>query len=84
MPPKTLWGSGAGLDRRLLAHTTGDDRPWDARLLRWDVLASLGHVEGLRASELLGAGEYSRLRQGLRQALEAVDRRRLVVRPGQE
>jgi len=84
MAPRTLWGSGAGLDRRLLEHTAADDHPWDARLLRWDVLGSLGHIEGLRAAGLLGVRERARLRQGLRQALAAVDRGRLVLRPDQE
>ena len=84
MSPKTLWGSGAGLDRRLLEHTAADDRPWDARLLRWDVLGSLGHIEGLRASGLLGVRDHARLRQGLRRALAAVDRGRLALRPDQE
>jgi argininosuccinate lyase len=84
MSPGTLWGSGAGLGRRLLDQTAGDDRPWDARLLRWDVLGSLGHVEGLRASGLLGVREHARLRQGLRQALAAVDRGQLPLGPDQE
>ncbi len=84
MAPRTLWGSGAGLDRRLLDLTAADDRAWDARLLRWDVLGSLGHIEGLRASGLLGVREHARLRQGLRQALAAVDRGRLELRPDQE
>ncbi len=82
MAPRTLWGSGAGLERRLLDLTVADDRAWDARLLRWDVLGSLGHVEGLRASGLLGVREHARLRQGLRQALAAVERGRLRLRPG--
>jgi argininosuccinate lyase len=82
--PRTLWGSGSGLDRRLLEHTAADDRLWDARLLRWDVLGSLGHIEGLRGSGLLGVREHARLRQGLRGALAAVDRGRLVPRPDQE
>jgi argininosuccinate lyase len=84
MAPRTLWGSGAGLDRRLLDLTAADDRPWDARLLRWDVLGSLGHIEGLRASGLLGVRDHARLRQGLRLALTAVDRRRLELRRDQE
>ena len=84
MKPRTLWGSGAGLDRRLLEHTAADDRAWDARLLRWDVLGSLGHIEGLRASGLLGVRDHARLRQGLRQALGAVDRGRLELRSDQE
>ena len=52
----TLWGPAPSLDRRLLDYTAGEDRPWDARLLRWDVLGSLGHVEGLRAAGLLTPG----------------------------
>jgi argininosuccinate lyase len=84
MKPRTLWGSGAGLDRRLLEHTAADDRAWDARLLRWDVLGSLGHIEGLRASGLLGVRDHARLRQGLRRALGAVDRGRLELRTDQE
>ena len=50
----TLWTAVATPDAAMFAYTAGDDRPWDARLLRWDVLGSLGHVEGLRASGLLG------------------------------
>jgi argininosuccinate lyase len=80
MAPKTLWGSGTGLDQRLLKLTAADDRPWDARLLRWDVLGSLGHIEGLRASGLLSVREHARLRQGLRRALVAAERGRLAVR----
>jgi argininosuccinate lyase len=82
--PKTLWGAGTGLGRGMLDHTAADDRPWDARLLRWDVLGSLGHVEGLRASGLLSVREHVRLRQGLRQALAAVDRGRLRSGPEHE
>ena len=84
MTARTLWGSGKGLGRRLLDHTAADDRPWDARLLRWDVLGSLGHIEGLRAAGLLGAREHTRLRQQLRRALSAADAGRLIVRVDQE
>jgi len=68
----------------MLAYTAGDDRPWDARLLRWDVLGSLGHIEGLRASRLLTATEHRRLRAGLRAALAEVEAGRLRVSPHQE
>ena len=84
MAPRTLWGGGAGLDRRMLNHTAADDRPWDTRLLPWDVLGSLGHIEGLRASGLLSVREHARLRQGLRQALGAVGRGRLDLGPEHE
>ncbi len=81
----TLWDTrGAKVDQRLLAYTAGEDRTWDARLLRWDVLGSLGHVDGLRASGLLASRDYARLRRGLRQALAAVNAGRLSVGPHQE
>jgi argininosuccinate lyase len=82
--PAALWSPDATLDRRMLDYTVGDDRLWDARLLRWDVLGSLGHVEGLRASGLVSDAEYRRLRSGLRAALRAVDAGRLVVGPAHE
>jgi len=75
---RTLW-AGTDSDRRMLAYTIGDDPVWDARLLRWDVLGSLGHVEGLRAARLLSNRERARLRSGLRQALRSVEAGRLRI-----
>jgi argininosuccinate lyase len=69
----TLWGSTPP-DRQVFEYTTGDDRPWDARLLRWDVLGSLGHIEGLRAAHLLSTAEHAELRRALREILEATSR----------
>jgi len=57
----------------MLDYTAAEDRMWDGRLLAWDILGSLGHVEGLRASGLLSVAEHLRLRAGLRAALRAVD-----------
>jgi argininosuccinate lyase len=82
--PRTLWSDDAGLDEAMLEYTVGDDRLWDARLLRWDVLGSLGHAEALRASGLLGAGDYAAIRRGLRAALRAVDAGDLAIGPGHE
>jgi argininosuccinate lyase len=77
--PATLWSPDAELDPRLLDYTVGDDRYWDSHLIRFDVLGSIGHVEGLRASGLLTAAEHRKLRAGLRAALRAVERGRLVI-----
>lgn len=63
----------------MLEYTVGDDRIWDSHLLRWDVLGSLGHAEGLRASGLLGRREYGELRRGLRAALRAIERGELGI-----
>jgi len=82
--PTTLWVSGNTLDRQMLDYTAAEDRLWDARLLAWDILGSLGHIEGLHASRLLTQGEYQRIRAGLRQALREVDEGKLVVTPEHE
>jgi argininosuccinate lyase len=83
-PTTTLWSAGEALDRQMLDYTAGEDRAWDARLLRWDVLGSLGHVEGLAGSRLITPAQARRLRAGLRAALRAAERGTLRVDPGSE
>lgn len=68
----TLWSQSKAPDAAAFAYTAASDHPWDARLLGWDVLGSLGHVEGLAASRLLSDAEHRRLRTALRAALRAV------------
>jgi argininosuccinate lyase len=80
----TLWSPTGTIDRAMFEYTVGDDRLWDGRLLRWDVLGSLGHAEGLRASGLLSDAAYRRLRSALRSALRAVDAGTLVIAPAHE
>jgi argininosuccinate lyase len=78
--PRTLWAPpGRNVDELMLSYTVGDDRHWDARLLPWDVLGSLGHVEELKASKLLSAQEYQQLRMGLRAGLAAVQHGQLKI-----
>src|SRR5512137_806140 len=85
MKPRTLWSAaGSNIDALMLSYTVGDDRHWDARLLPWDVLGSLGHIEGLRASQLLSPPEYRRLRTGLRAGFAAVRQGRLRIDPRHE
>jgi argininosuccinate lyase len=79
MKVSTLWSPAGRPDANMLAYTVGDDRRWDARLLVWDVLGSLGHVAGLRAAGLLSTADHRRLRAGLRAGLAAVRRGRLRV-----
>jgi argininosuccinate lyase len=74
----TLWSSTPP-DPRVFEYTVGDDRDWDARLLRWDVLGSLGHIEGLKAARLITGTEYAELRRGLRDVLGSVLQGRLKL-----
>ena len=80
----TLWGGDTAMDPALQAFTAGRDRAWDGRLLRCDVLGSLGHIEGLRQAGLVTVREHAELRRLLREALSAVDAGRLRLERGQE
>ena len=76
---------GRARDSTAACSTTppADDRPWDARLLRWDVLGSLGHVEGLRASGLLSRARARAAAAGAaRRRWRRWTRGRLRVAPG--
>lgn len=81
--PATLWSSDAP-DALMMRYTVGDDRVLDARLLPWDILGSLGHVESLRKSRIVSEADYRRLRTGLRAALRAEAAGELVIGPSHE
>ena len=82
--PQTLWSPAAPPDARALAYTIGDDPHWDSRLLRFDVLGSLGHIVGLRRAGLLSPGDHARLHNHLVAALAAIERGELQLAPEQE
>jgi argininosuccinate lyase len=68
----------------MFAYTAGPDQPWDGRLLRWDILGSLGHVAGLAASGVIDAPSRKRLERALRAALRAAEQGTLRVGPKDE
>jgi argininosuccinate lyase len=82
-PTTTLWDGGSA-DQQMIEYTAGEDRAWDARLLRWDILGSLGHIEGLRAAGLISRAEHERMRRGLHQALRAASHGQLKLDRRQE
>lgn len=80
----TLWAPRAGAreavpDARMLAYTVGDDREWDARLLTWDILGSLGHAAGLRRARLVSEREFAAMQRALRAALRAAGNGELAI-----
>jgi argininosuccinate lyase len=60
-----LWDKGAPLDGRVLHYTAGEDYALDERLVRYDIAASLAHVEMLHAQKLLIAEDLHVIRFGL-------------------
>jgi len=63
-----LWdkeGGGAPLDERVLRYTAGEDHQLDARLVPYDVRASIAHAEMLGERGLLAAADVAAIREGL-------------------
>ncbi|MCU0305230.1 MAG: lyase family protein [Thermoanaerobaculales bacterium] len=70
---RSLWGDGRGLDESIAAYTAGDDRRWDQRLLRWDVIGTMAHAAGLARIGLLEAAEHAALAGELARTLADAD-----------
>ncbi len=75
----TLWGGGRSLDSALDAYTVGEDRSRAQRLVRWDILGTIAHVEGLAEASLVSPREKTRLVAELRRALRAADAGRFEI-----
>jgi argininosuccinate lyase len=60
-----LWDKGEPLDARVLAYTAGEDHLLDARLVPYDVRASIAHAEMLAAQGLLASEDRDAIRDGL-------------------
>lgn len=62
-----LWDKGLPLDQRVLRYTAGEDHQLDARLVEYDVRASIAHAEMLAATGLLSKADSEAICAGLRQ-----------------
>ncbi len=60
-----LWDKGLPLDERVLRYTAGEDHQLDARLVPYDVRASIAHAEMLAAQQLISDEDCSAIRDGL-------------------
>jgi len=60
-----LWDKGAPLDERVLRYSAGEDHALDARLVAYDVRASIAHAEMLHAQQLLAAADLAAIRTAL-------------------
>jgi argininosuccinate lyase len=65
-----LWDKGEPLDDRVLRYTAGEDHRLDARLVPYDVRASIAHAEMLHEVGLLAAGDLEAIRSGLEELEE--------------
>jgi argininosuccinate lyase len=60
-----LWEKGLSLDERVLRYTAGEDHLLDARLVPYDVRASIAHAEMLADQDLISAEDCAAIRDGL-------------------
>ena len=65
MSPLWQQPGGAPLDERVLRYTAGEDHRLDARLVPYDVRASIAHAEMLGETGLLAAADVAAIREGL-------------------
>jgi len=61
-----LWEKGLPLDQRVLAFTAGEDHELDARLVPYDVLASIAHADMLAAQGLISGEDCDAICAGLK------------------
>jgi argininosuccinate lyase len=62
-----LWDKGLPLDERILRFTAGEDYLLDARLVPYDVRASIAHARMLESCSLLRKGDCAAIVAGLEQ-----------------
>jgi len=62
---KRLWDKGESLDQRVLRYTAGEDHVLDARLVPYDVRASIAHATMLYAQGLLDKNDLAAIESGL-------------------
>jgi argininosuccinate lyase len=62
---KRLWDKGEPLDTRILRYTAGEDHLLDARLVPYDVRASIAHAQMLRGQKLLSNEDLTQIMLGL-------------------
>ncbi len=66
-----LWDKGTALDERVLRYTAGEDHLLDARLVAYDVRASIAHAQMLNRQKLLSDEDLAAIENGLRELGEA-------------
>lgn len=62
---KRLWDKGEPLDERILRYTAGEDHRLDARLVSYDVRASIAHATMLHRQKLLPSDDLAAIVNGL-------------------
>jgi len=68
-----LWNTEDSVDSMIESFTVGNDRTYDVRLARWDVVGSIAHACMLGAVGLITPEEARQLEHGLSELLAEID-----------
>ena len=71
MAKQRLWDKGGALDEQILRFTAGEDHALDARLVAYDVRASIAHARMLAEQKLLSREDCEAICNGLTELGEA-------------
>jgi argininosuccinate lyase len=75
-----LWEKGLPLDQRVLRYTVGEDYMLDARLVSYDVRASIAHAEMLLQQDLLEQNDCQAIVDGLNALLTDFEANKWQIR----
>ncbi|MCS6833496.1 MAG: argininosuccinate lyase, partial [Flammeovirgaceae bacterium] len=68
-----IWEKGYSIDRLVEDFTVGNDRMWDLRLAKYDVIASLAHAQMLCHIQLLTQQELEQLQSVFQEILRSIE-----------
>jgi len=74
-----IWDKGQSTHPEAERFTVGNDRTWDRRLARWDVLGSMAHVQMLESVGLLSTAELELLLAALKNILIQIDKGHFTI-----
>lgn len=76
-----IWEKGYSIDRLVEDFTIGNDRTWDARLAKYDVIASMAHAAMLSHIGILTDHEGEQLRTTLQTILKDIEQGNFIIEP---
>ncbi|GAB4336484.1 MAG: argininosuccinate lyase [Flammeovirgaceae bacterium] len=76
-----IWEKGYSIDRLVEDFTVGNDRIWDVRLAKYDIMASLAHAKMLQSINILTPQELNLLDKELNEMLLQIEQNGFEIEP---
>ena len=79
-----LWKKEGTIADWVTRFTVGEDYRWDTKLIKYDILGTLAHAEGLLEIGILSQDELNQITQSLEELTQLVEQGKVTVRPVDE